>query len=192
MLCEISFPFSVIIRLRGKRTFNTPSKTNGAELRPVGDAHPTVNQDSSLMIDTFPQFPPDAGFEEVEHTADWAYRVWAPDHNNLFLQAIRGLYALVEADVVSSPRVTRTVHLQGVDYESLLVAWLNELLHFRDSENLGFNQIHITRLDSTNLEATLNGAAIRQWKKDIKAATYHNLAITPTAAGWEATIVLDV
>lgn len=45
-----------------------------------------------------------------------------------------------------------------MDYESLLVAWLNELLHFRDSENLGFDQIHITRLDSTSLEANRKGA----------------------------------
>lgn len=132
------------------------------------------------------------GFKEVEHTADWAYYIWAPDHRNLFLQAVKGLYALVEAGLTPSPRVTRTVFLQGVDYESLLVAWLNEVLHFRESENLGFDQIYITRLDPSILEATLNGSTVCQWKKDIKAVTYHNLAITPTATGLEATLVLDV
>lgn len=132
------------------------------------------------------------GFEEVEHTADWAYRVWAPDRRSLFLQAIQGLYALVEAEFVARPRVTRTVQLRGIDYESLFVAWLNELLHFREEENLGFDRIQITRLEPNTLEANLSGSAIRQWKKDIKAATYHNLAIVRTESGFEATIVLDV
>lgn len=132
------------------------------------------------------------GFEEVEHTADWAYRFWAPDRPNLFIQAARGMYALVDAEFADSPEAIRTVQLQAVDYESLLVLWLNELLYFREAENLGFDRIQITHLDPNALEATLTGSAIAQWKKDIKAATYHNLAIVSTDAGFEATIVLDV
>jgi SHS2 domain-containing protein len=135
--------------------------------------------------------PPIAGFEEVEHTADWAYRIWAPDPPQLFLQAARGLYALVGAKFAPST-TPYSVTLQGVDYESLLVAWLNELLHFHDSQNLGFDPIDITHLTPTVLEATLEGAPLLQWQKDIKAATYHNLAIAPTPTGLEATIVLDV
>jgi SHS2 domain-containing protein len=135
---------------------------------------------------------PLSGFEEVEHTADWAYRIWAPDHQTLFLQAVAGLYALVDAEFATSPQATHSIALQGVDYESLLVAWLNEILHFRDSENLGFTELNITHLDAHTLHATLTGSPVQQWKKDIKAATYHNLAITPTATGFEATIVVDV
>jgi SHS2 domain-containing protein len=139
-----------------------------------------------------PLITPDAGFEEVEHTADWAYHIWAPDHLQLFLQAAKGLYALVGAKFASNPFTSHTLSLQGIDYESLLIVWLNELLYFHSSQNLGFNHIHITRLAPSVLEATLKGSAILQWQKDIKAATYHNLAITQTPSGWEATVVLDV
>ncbi|HIK45422.1 MAG TPA: archease [Leptolyngbyaceae cyanobacterium M65_K2018_010] len=144
------------------------------------------------MTDLFSSVALPGGFEEVEHTADWAYHIWAPDYVHLFLQAARGLYALLGAEWSPEPGTTRRVKLQGVDYESLLIAWLNELLFYRYGENLGFNQIDITHLAPTCLEATLGGSPITQWSKDIKAATYHNLAITPTDDGVEATIVLDV
>ncbi|MBE8998862.1 archease [Nostoc sp. LEGE 12447] len=35
-----------------------------------------------------------AGFQEVEHTADWAYRVWGRNLTQLFIQAAIALYYL--------------------------------------------------------------------------------------------------
>jgi SHS2 domain-containing protein len=117
------------------------------------------------------------GFEEVEHTADWAYRVWGETLEELFFHA---------------PRITRSIHLQGIDHESLLVAWLNELIHLHESESLGFDDIEILHLDEQTLQAQVTGAPTQQWLKEIKAATYHNLAIRSTELGFEATLVLDV
>ncbi len=133
-----------------------------------------------------------AGFEEIEHTADWAYRIWAESLAELFMQAASGLYYLADAQLISGQRLEREIHLQGIDRESLLVAWLNELLHFHNSENLGFDHFEIQQLDKQTLKAKVTGAAIQQWVKDIKAVTYHNLAIDSTATGFEVTIVLDV
>jgi SHS2 domain-containing protein len=135
---------------------------------------------------------PSCGFEEVPHTADWAYRIWAPDYPGLFVQAGQGLYALVKAELVTVPRVSRRLELRALDYESLLIAWLNELLFLHESENLGFDEWDITDLDPQHLLATLRGAALQAWEKDVKAATYHNLSIVATAKGLEATVVLDV
>ena len=136
--------------------------------------------------------PNPAGFEEVEHTADWAYRVWGQTLAELFVQAARGLYALAGAQLAPAPEVVREIHLKGIDNESLLVAWLNELLHLHDSEDLGCDRLEILELDGKTLSARVKGAPVRQWLKDIKAATYHNLAIRPTETGYEVTIVLDV
>lgn len=35
-----------------------------------------------------------AGFEEIEHTADWAYRVWGENEVELFIEAAIALYTL--------------------------------------------------------------------------------------------------
>jgi SHS2 domain-containing protein len=132
------------------------------------------------------------GFEEIEHTADWAYRVWGESLEALFIQAAQGLYCLAGAQLTDQAQVIREIRLQGIDSESLLIAWLNELLHLHDSENLGCDRIEILQLSERSLQARVTAAPVQQWLKDIKAATYHNLAIRPTENGYDVTIVLDV
>ena len=131
-------------------------------------------------------------FEEIEHTADWAYRVRGKDLAELFIQAALGLYALVGMELAPEERITRALQLEGIDRESLLVAWLNELLYFHESEGLGFERLEIQHLDETSIQAIVTGAPTQQWLKDIKAVTYHNLAIRETESGLEVTLVLDV
>jgi SHS2 domain-containing protein len=132
------------------------------------------------------------GFEEIEHTADWAYRVWGESLEALFIQAAQGLYCLAGAQLTDQAQVIREIRLQGIDSESLLIAWLNELLHLHDSENLGCDRIEILQISERSLQARVTAAPVQQWLKDIKAATYHNLAIRPTENGYDVTIVLDV
>ncbi len=131
-------------------------------------------------------------FEEIEHTADWAYRVRGKNLAELFIQAALGLYTLVGMQLASGERVTRSLQLKAIDRESLLVAWLNELLYFHESEGLGFERLEIQHLDETSIQAKVTGATTQQWLKDIKAVTYHNLAIRETESGLEVTLVLDV
>ena len=131
-------------------------------------------------------------FEEIEHTADWAYRVRGKNLGELFIQAAWGLYALVEMQLAPAPQTTRLIQLKGIDRESLLVAWLNELLYFHESEGLGFEGLEIEHLDEISLQAKVTGAPTQKWLKDIKAVTYHNLAIRETESGLEVTLVLDV
>jgi SHS2 domain-containing protein len=133
-----------------------------------------------------------AGFQEVEHTADWAYRVWGQNLTQLFIQAAIALYYLADVELTSESSITRKIQLQGVDYVSLLVAWLNELLYLHESENLAFNQFKILHLDAQSLEAEVTGGQVQNWQKFIKAVTYHNLSIQATEKGLEATLVLDV
>ncbi|MCU0516643.1 MAG: archease [Oscillatoria sp. Prado101] len=134
----------------------------------------------------------EAGFEEIDHTADWAYRVWGPNLEELFIQAALGLFALAGADLEPEPVVVRELQLRGVDSESLLVAWLNELLYLHESEGLGFNQFDIGHLDRQSLQVRVTGAPVKSWLKFIKAVTYHDLSIRETGAGLEATLVIDV
>jgi SHS2 domain-containing protein len=130
------------------------------------------------------------GFEVIEHTADWAYRVWGEDLKALFVQAAKGLYDLAGARLSDRDRVTREINLQGIDSESLLFAWLNELLHLHECENLGGDRIEILQLGERNLVALVVAAPVEQWLKDIKTATDRNLAIRPTETGLEVTILL--
>ncbi len=136
--------------------------------------------------------PQGNNFEEIEHTADWAYRVRGKNLAELLIQATLGLYSLVGMQLAPGAQITRSIQLKGIDRESLLVAWLNELLYLHESEGLGFEDIKINYLDETSIQAQVTGAPTQQWLKDIKAVTYHNLAICETESGLEVTLVLDV
>ncbi len=133
------------------------------------------------------------GFSELEHTADWALRVWAPDLPNLFEQAARGMYALMEAPIdEQSPHASHQMEIQGSDAESLLVAFLAELLYLADRQGLAFNQFNLD-VWPDHLHAWLEGGPFTSQRKEIKAVTYHNLAIKQREDGLlEVAIVFDV
>ncbi len=131
------------------------------------------------------------GFTEIAHTADWALRVWAPDLPVLFAQAAEGMYWLMETTLRPTPRAERVVDLDGADAEILLVGFLTELLYLGEADGLAFDRLDLS-ISETHLHVVASGAPIAAQKKEIKAVTYHNLAIKRQDARYEVTIVFDV
>jgi SHS2 domain-containing protein len=131
------------------------------------------------------------GFEEISHTADWSARVWAEDLPSLFVESARAMHALSGTVVGNGHRVTETFEAEGPDAESLLVAFLSELLYYQEQENLAFDTFEL-EVRSKKLEVEMEGTQIASSEKAIKAVTYHNLKIKKTDEGFETTIVFDV
>jgi SHS2 domain-containing protein len=131
------------------------------------------------------------GFEEISHTADWSARVWAKDLPSLFVEAARAMRSLSGTVIENGPRLTRTFEVEGPDAESLLVAFLSELLYYQEQQNLAFDAFEL-RVASQWLKVSMDGAQIASSEKAIKAVTYHNLKIEKTNEGFETAIVFDV
>jgi SHS2 domain-containing protein len=132
-----------------------------------------------------------AGFIEIEHTADWELKVWGTELSDIFEQAALGLFSLTGMVLKSKPRLSRMIEMQNVDSESLLVDFLSELLYFSEAEEIGFDSFDI-RIHGSILKATLYGAPVDTMTREIKAVTYHNLAINQGVLGLEVSIVFDV
>ena len=132
-----------------------------------------------------------SGFEEIEHTADWALRVWAPDLAGLLEEAARGMYALSGIRLEVGAREMRSLKVESTDAEGLLVNFLSELLHLAEKEKLAFDTFELTVSESV-VAARLEGAPIVEQKKEIKAVTYHNLSVRAGSQGLSAEIVFDV
>jgi len=130
-------------------------------------------------------------FEEIAHTADWALRVRAGSLTQLFVESARGMNALSGAQPAPGPCTRRSLTLSAPDDESLLVAFLSELVYAAEQENLVFTEFQI-HVQGQTLKAEMNGVPIVSIHKSIKAVTYHNLQIRHTAEGYEVEIVLDV
>jgi SHS2 domain-containing protein len=135
---------------------------------------------------------PEFGFREHAHTADWELEIWAPDLPSLLEQAARGMYALSGMRLQEGPQQTRTMALHAADAESLLVRFLTELLWVEQEEGLGFDDFAIAIDHPFNLRAVMGGCAIANMDKEIKAVTYHNLAVQTTSQGLRVNIVFDV
>jgi len=135
---------------------------------------------------------PAFGFREHAHTADWELEAWAPDLPSLLEQSARGMYTLSGMRLQSGLPQTRSITLHGEDAESLLVRFLSELLWLEQEEGLGFEDFSITVDKQYNLHADLSGSSIANLDKEIKAVTYHNLAVQTTKQGLRVTIVFDV
>jgi SHS2 domain-containing protein len=133
-----------------------------------------------------------ANYEEVEHAADWEFRVRGDDLPELFVNAAYAICGLKEG----APReeLTRSYELnvEGVDCESLLVNWLNDVLFVEESEQVQCRSFEILELDETRLRARVQGVPLQDRQRRIKAVTFHNLEVKRMADGWEASIVVDV
>jgi SHS2 domain-containing protein len=135
----------------------------------------------------------EAAFEEIEHTADRALRIYGSDLRELLVNAAHGMNSLMVKEPAATSRpVERSIELEAMDAESMLVEWLSELAFWAETEMLVFDSFDLHDVSPTHLKATIYGNRAQQLKKHIKAVTYHNLAIVRTARGVSATVVFDV
>ncbi len=134
---------------------------------------------------------PHTGFEEIEHTADWALRVWGPDLPALCRAAAQGMYALMHTDLAAGPRRQHTFTLAAAEPEDTLIDFLSELLFRLEVDGLAFDHFDFTP-QAGGWQVILQGAPVLRIGKEIKAVTYHNLEVRPTPHGLEAVLVFDV
>lgn len=132
-----------------------------------------------------------SGYREIDHTADWELEVWAPNPAELFIQSARAMMTLSGMRLESEPIIDRFFSKHAGDLETLLVAFLTEILFFAEQENLGFEYYDLT-IENFQISAHLKGAPIRSIDKEIKAVTYHRLAIIQTQDGLNTRLVFDV
>ncbi len=111
--------------------------------------------------------------------------------SELFENAAYALFTLEGVTGVPTT-VTREVDVNGIDYESLLVNWLSELLYLQETRGETYARFTVEDISSTSLRAKIQGAPSGPLNKFVKAITYHDLKIEQTPGGWEATVVVDV
>ena len=132
------------------------------------------------------------GFEEIDHTADRAFRVTGRDMASLLENAALAMRALDAPRSARKPSATRQIEVQGADRESLLVNWLNEILYLQQVHELICERFHIDEVKNDRLRARVETRECARSDTHIKAVTFHNLKVRETAGGLEAEVVVDV
>ncbi|MBN1314285.1 MAG: archease, partial [Anaerolineales bacterium] len=129
--------------------------------------------------------------KEIEHTADYALKIFGSDIPELFIEAAKGMNSLTGA-IFKPPTINREIKLDATDLESLLVAWLEELAFFMEVDNkiaCDFVQIKVS---DTRLNAKIMTCNIEGINKLVKAVTFYDMAIRQVHGGYETIIVFDV
>jgi len=134
----------------------------------------------------------DHPWEEIDHTADWALRVWGEDLRTLYENAARGMLSLIGGELLADAPLSRIFELRAGDWETLLVDWLSELLYLIEDESVIITEVAVQRVADLALTAEVRGGPGKNLNKHIKAVTYHNLAIQNAPQGYMVTLVFDV
>lgn len=131
-----------------------------------------------------------------EHTADLGLRVEAADREQLFAEAALGLFEVICGDLAQvRPGREQVFRLAGDDPAYLLFDWLSELLYTFETQRLLFCSFRV-RFDASGLEAVASGETYdpgrHRLAHEVKAITYHGLAVERTPRGWAATVIVDI
>ncbi len=152
-----------------------------------------------------------ARHEILSHTADVGLRVEAPDLPALFGEAAAALAELA-ADVPAGARELppERVELEAADLVGLAYEWLNELIGLAEVRRAALVEARVERLEQVPPSGNPGDEASWTWRLDgairlarfedgaarprvgVKSATYHDLRVERSGAGWTLTAYLDV
>ena len=149
--------------------------------------------ETSLFDDAFPT-------AAIDHTADEAFSVIAPDRADLLAAAAEALGALIVSPRGVQPAVMRPVEVAAPEPDwpddERLHAWLAEVLYALDAGRFALRRAVIFEDSAEAVRGAIFGEPIDEERHEIhgaiKAVTYHGLAIDPVPGGLRATVIVDV
>ncbi|MCG2722805.1 MAG: archease [Thermodesulfovibrionales bacterium] len=142
-------------------------------------------------------------FEILDISGDIGLRSFGKTVQEAFVNAAIGMYSLITDTGKIEEKKSIDVSLENDSLDSLLVAWLNELVFHFDAYGFIGQKISITESDlepatlkSYRLNAVLSGEEFDPDRHEsrllIKAATYHRLRIAKVNEIWKIEVIFDI
>ncbi len=139
-------------------------------------------------------------FLEDVATADIAFSARGETLEETFRAAGEAtLNVMVEEPEAVQPRETRQLRLENGELDMLLFDFLQELIYFKDAEQLMLRVLKIRIQGDAppfNLEAEAAGEKLdpdrHHPRVDVKAVTLHQFRLARSDGGWEAFVILDI
>lgn len=149
-----------------------------------------------MSYETPPGRPP--AFEYSPHTGDVAVRVCGESLEELFHHAAMALvHTMVDPAGLDGPEFERRCDTDESDLEMALNVWLTIFLSAGMGEGLFPHRIRVEAVEPPGRVRAVFwsrrfDAARHRLKTELKAVTFHGLAVTPTQGGWQSTVVFDI
>lgn len=135
-------------------------------------------------------------YEVFEHTADLGLRIHAASLEKLCADAARGLGAVITGDLGQiRPLAEERFDIAGTDPVWLLYDLLSEVHAAFELRRMLFCDFQVSQ-DATGISAIARGEpydpAVHTLAHEVKAITQHELDVRHDAAGWHATVIVDI
>lgn len=131
-------------------------------------------------------------FEILQHTADVRLRVTAGSVDELFREAMMGMFAIMGATRAEARGHTEArLTLDSVDRTDLLVDFLSAVLSLAHIEHVAFDHVSFERFSETAMDAVVTGGQAR-FEQDVKAVTYHEADVRLVDGQWQTMLVFDI
>jgi SHS2 domain-containing protein len=135
-------------------------------------------------------------YELFDHTADIGIRAFAPSLATLIAPSTEGLYAVIGDVVAAGDSHPWRFEAAGDDTSLLLRDYLAEVLLLFDTEHRRLTGLSVAEFTAQRLCVTAGAQPVDAprsvLQREVKAVTYHALAIRPVNGGLEATFIVDI
>lgn len=136
------------------------------------------------------------GHRILEHPADLGIEATGRTASEAFEQAALALMSVILDPRSVAAREERLLSVAGADPEQLLVRWLGEVLYLYDGQRFATREVRITRWTGTELSAVVRGEPLdpsrHTSRLDVKAVTYHQIAVREEAGSVTLQVYLDI
>jgi SHS2 domain-containing protein len=137
-----------------------------------------------------------SSYEIIDHTADLGIIVKGGNIKELFVNAANAMTDLMVKADIREKGAKRRLIVEGEDLPDLMVRWLSEVLFLFNGEHILVSAMEIGSINPTRLQSKLNAVSLNKSRheilREIKAVTYHQIAVEETAEGWEARVIFDI
>ena len=136
-------------------------------------------------------------YEVIDHTADIGIRVSGSNIEELFIHAAKAMFDVMVASKPNLiPAITVPIELKANTKEELFVKWLQEFLYIFDTRHLVLTHFFIDKISETSIKGGAKGLKFDKTRhelmRQIKAVTYHMLAVEKREDGWHAQVIFDI
>jgi SHS2 domain-containing protein len=128
----------------------------------------------------------------LSHTADIRLLIKSNSRHELFKAGILGLSKIISPSVRQKKyEMHKKIRVESVDLTTLFIDMLNEILSLDHIDKCVYDEINNLEIDGDRrVEVELSGYRVSNFRKDVKAVTYHEAEIKHSGAGILQTIVI--
>ena len=144
-------------------------------------------------------------FEILEEGASIRLKVFGSSPKELFQNALYAMAHVQKPEILEQSAVGRLIGvvrrrsvtgdfaIESMDYSTLLVDFLDNILSRSENHNAVFFKTKFKEFSELKAEGRIYGVKVADFSKNIKAIAFHEVEVKETGPGkWECLLVFDI